>query len=336
MNRRLQRTDLPILTDSSGDPERQPRPGVLLVEDSRITKTLLSRNLSKHYTLFDANDGQEAWAMLCDTPEIELVITDINMPHLTGHQLLVRIRKSENARIRQLPVIVMTTADDNVDRNLAFLNGASDFINKPIDEMELLARTRVHHKLASTIRELEKSRAQLVELATTDPLTKLNNRRTFFEQAEQHMVMAERYQTDLAMIVLDIDFFKKINDSHGHHGGDAVLVSVATLLTDKIRSVDTVARMGGEEFALLLPGTNRLGAAVMAERIRAAIEQHPFHASGLILRVTASLGIASTDIDLAENPEELLAVADRRLYFAKNNGRNRICVNDQGKSNFQA
>ncbi|MBI5612779.1 MAG: diguanylate cyclase [Gammaproteobacteria bacterium] len=285
--------------------------------------------------MFDASDGEEAWEMLCDHPAIELVITDINMPRLTGQQLLVRIRKSDNARIRQLPVIVMTTAEDNVDRNLAFLNGANDFINKPIDEMELLARTRVHHTLASTIRELEQSRARLAELATTDPLTRLNNRRSFFEQAEQHLVMAERYQTGLAIVLLDIDFFKKINDSHGHHSGDAVLVAMAGLVTDKIRSVDTVARMGGEEFALLLPGANRLGAAVMAERIRAAVEQHPFAAPDRVLRVTASLGIASLDVDQAQNTEELLAIADRRLYLAKNNGRNRICVNDQGKSNFQ-
>jgi diguanylate cyclase (GGDEF)-like protein len=325
-----------MLTDNADTPELQRLPGLLLVEDSRITRTLLSRDLSKHYTLFDASDGEEAWTMLCDTPEIELVITDINMPRLTGHQLLVRIRKSDDARIRQLPVIVMTTAEDNVDRNLAFLNGASDFINKPVDEMELLARTRVHHKLASTIRELEQSRARLMELATTDPLTKLNNRRSFFEQAEHHMVMAERYKTGLAIILLDIDLFKKINDGHGHQSGDAVLVSVAKLLTDKIRSVDTVARIGGEEFALLLPGTNRLGAAVMAERIRAAIEQHPFDVMGRVLRVTASLGIASIDIDPTQNAEELLAIADRRLYLAKNNGRNRICVNDQGKSNFQS
>ncbi len=324
-----------MLTDNADTPEHPRLPGLLLVEDSRITKTLLSRDLSKHYTLFDASDGEEAWAMLCDTLEIELVITDINMPRLTGHQLLVRIRKSDDARIRQLPVIVMTTAEDNVDRNLAFLNGANDFINKPIDEMELLARTRVHHKLASTIRELEQSRARLAELATTDPLTKLNNRRSFFEQAEQHMVMAERYQTALAIILLDIDFFKKINDGHGHHSGDVVLVSVANLLAAKARNVDTVARIGGEEFALLLPATNRLGAAVMAERIRAAIEQHPFDVPGRVLRVTASLGIASIDIDPTRSAEELLAVADRRLYLAKNSGRNRICVNDQGKSNFQ-
>jgi len=325
-----------MLTDNTDAPEGAPLPSLLLVEDSRITMTLLSRDLSKRYTLFHASDGEEAWARLCDTPDIELVITDINMPRLTGHQLLVRIRKSNDARIRQLPVIVMTTADDNVDRNLAFLNGANDFINKPVDEMELLARARVHHRLASTIRELEQSRARLAELATTDPLTKLKNRRSFFEHAEQHLVMAERYKTGLAVILLDIDFFKKINDSHGHQSGDEVLMSLAKLLAGMVRSIDIVARMGGEEFALLLPWTNRLGAAVMAERIRAAIEQQPFTVPGRVLRVTASLGIASLDIDPMQTAEELLAIADRRLYLAKNSGRNRICVNDQGKSNFRS
>ncbi len=311
-------------------------PSLLLVEDSQITRAILSRDLSQRYTLHDALDGEQAWKMLCDSPEIELVVTDIQMPRLNGHELLKKIRTSPDPRINSLPVIVMTGADDTTDRNLAFANGANDFLTKPVDILELQARVNVHHKLARTIRELEQSRVRLAELANTDPLTKLKNRRSFQEHGAHHLAMARRYKTDLSLLLLDIDFFKNINDRHGHQTGDEVLIQVADLLAEQVRVVDIVARIGGEEFAVLLPATNRLGAAVLAERIRAAIEQSEFPADGKVLAVTVSVGIASLGAEPVDSVDELLAIADKRLYLAKNNGRNRICVNDQGKSSFQA
>ena len=209
--------------------------------------------------------------MLQKNPAIELVITDIVMPRLTGHQLLVKIRTHPDGTYNNLPVIVMTTADDNVDRNLAFSNGANDFITKPIDETELRARVHIHYKLARTIRELEESRQALAEQATTDPLTKLKNRRAFFENGAQNWAMSKRNKTDLSIIVADLDHFKNVNDSFGHHTGDEALIHVAKILARMTRIEDTVARIGGEEFAVLLPDTNRLGSAVLAERIRIAV-----------------------------------------------------------------
>jgi two-component system cell cycle response regulator len=231
-------------------------------------------------------------------------------------------------------VIVMTTFEDNTDRNLAFLNGANDFITKPIDEMELLARVNVHYRLAQTIRELEASKLALAELATTDPLTRLRNRRAFFENGAKALAMAQRYVSDISVILLDIDHFKKINDAHGHQAGDEALVVVAHIMTELTRGVDTVARIGGEEFAVLLPDTNRLGTAVLAERIRASIEREQFIFGDKIVPITVSIGIASFGVDPGEGIDQLLGVADNRLYMAKNNGRNRICVNDEGKTTF--
>jgi len=309
-------------------------PQLLLVEDSPTTQALLSKYFGGNYRLLHASDGVEAWQMLTMHPDIALVITDINMPNMTGHQLLVKIRKSENGHYRNLPVIVMTTFEDNTDRNLAFLNGANDFITKPLDEMELLARVNVHYRLAHTIRELEASKMALAELATTDPLTRLRNRRAFFENGAQALAMARRYVSDLSVILLDIDYFKKINDNHGHQAGDEALIAVAHIMSDLTRSVDTVARIGGEEFAILLPDTNRLGTAVLAERIRASIERGQFIVGGKIVSITVSIGIASFGVDPGEDIDQLLGVADNRLYMAKNNGRNRICVNDEGKTTF--
>ncbi|MBI5612778.1 MAG: diguanylate cyclase [Gammaproteobacteria bacterium] len=311
-------------------------PSLLLVEDSQITRAILSRDLSQRYTLHDALDGEQAWELLCANPEIELVVTDIQMPRLNGHDLLKRIRTSPDPRINGLPVIVMTGADDTADRNQAFANGANDFLTKPVDILELQARVNVHHKLTRTIRELEQSRVRLAELANTDPLTKLKNRRSFEEHGAHHLAMARRYKTDLSLLLLDIDFFKNINDRHGHQTGDQVLTQVADLLAEQVRVVDIVARIGGEEFAVLLPATNRLGAAVLAERIRATIEEAEFPVNGAGLAVTVSIGMASLGAEPLDSVADLLAIADKRLYLAKNNGRNRICVNDQGKSNFLA
>jgi len=313
---------------------RHEQPHVLLVEDSATTKALLSKYLGQDYRLLHAKDGEEAWSLLESQPEIELVITDIQMPRLSGHQLLARIRKSTDSRIANLPVIVMTAADDSSDRHLAFANGANDFVTKPIDELELVARVNIHQRLARTIRDLETSRQQLVEQASTDALTGLHNRRAFFDLGTQLLSQLKRREGDLSVILADIDFFKKINDTHGHDVGDQVLVTMARILKSKCRGQDIVARLGGEEFAFMLPGTNRLGAAVFAERVRSAIEQERLVIGGTLLSITTSLGIASYGIDTTGGINELLKIADRRLYLAKHSGRNRICVNDEGKSSF--
>lgn len=330
--RLLHRVPPDVVTKTPEKPGDLPK--ILLVEDSQTTRALLSKYLSGSYELLHAADGQSAWETLCARPDVELVITDIQMPRMTGHQLLVNIRKSPELRFRNLPVIVMTTTEDNTDRNLAFLNGANDFISKPIDEFEIQARVNVHQRLAHTIRQLENSQRALAEQAFTDPLTRVKNRRAFFDSAEKFLAQARRYQTDLSVMLLDIDHFKRINDTYGHQAGDEVLAALGQILGELTRREDTVARMGGEEFALLLPDSNRLGTAVLAERVRAVVERHPFTLGERHVTVTVSIGIASYGVDGRDHVDQLLAAADRRLYLAKSSGRNRICVNDDGRSSF--
>jgi two-component system cell cycle response regulator len=320
-------TPSPELADST-------LPHILVAEDSLTSVAVISRDLREFYTLLHARDGEEAWGMLLSDPRIELVITDVQMPRLSGQQLLKLIRLSPETRIRSLPVIVMTTAEDSAEKHLAFLNGANDFLNKPVDSLELRARVDVHHRLARIIRELEDSKKALAELATTDSLTKLKNRRLFYTQAAQNLSACRRYGKDMSLLLLDIDHFKKVNDSFGHHAGDEVLVKVAQLLAHMVRGVDTVARFGGEEFAVLMPETNRLGAAVLGERIRAAIEREQINVDGRHIPVTVSIGVTTLAAEDVESIDQMLNIADQRLYLAKNSGRNRICVNDDGKSHF--
>jgi diguanylate cyclase (GGDEF)-like protein len=192
----------------------------------------------------------------------------------------------------------------------------------------------VHHKLAQTIRALETSQRTLAEQATTDPLTRLKNRRAFFENGARHLSVAHRYHTDFSIITADLDYFKRVNDTYGHQGGDEALVAVTGILLQMTRAEDTVARVGGEEFAMLLPDTNRLGAAVLAERIRSAVENERFAVVGQSIQLTVSIGVASFAVDRVDTVDQLLNIADQRLYLAKRHGRNRICVTSDGKSNF--
>jgi diguanylate cyclase (GGDEF)-like protein len=315
-------------------------PLILLVEDSMTSMAVISRGLREHYALIHARDGEEAWQILKREPRVELVITDVQMPRVSGQQLLKLIRLADQPRIQTLPVIVMTTTEDAAEKHLAFLNGANDFLNKPVDPLELQARVNVHQRLARTIRELEESRQALAEQATTDALTRLKNRRWFYSQSGQNLADCRRSGQDMSVLLLDIDHFKKVNDTYGHHAGDEVLVRVARLLSQMVRGGDggrhgdSVARFGGEEFAVLLPETNKLGAAVLGERVRAAVEKEGIVVDGQRIPVTTSIGIATLAAEQVESIDQLLSIADRRLYLAKNGGRNRICVSDDGKSTF--
>jgi len=300
-------------------------PRILLVEDSNTSTAIVSRHLRGQYEVVRAADGLEAWNLLEGDSDqsIELVVTDIEMPRLSGHELLLKIRASSVARLKDLPVIVMTTTDDNTDRETAFRNGASDFVGKPLEPLELQARVRLHQRLARTVRELEASRELLREQASTDPLTHLKNRRAFGEIGRRYFALAKRHHHDLAVVMLDIDHFKQINDTYGHPAGDRVLVDIAQTLSRSTRECDTPARLGGEEFAVLLPNTDKDGATLLAERIRRAVEDTPLKLSNRAVRVTTSIGIGSFEGDAPASLDQLIEFADRRLYQAKQTGRNR-------------
>lgn len=303
-------------------------PLILLVEDSETAAAIVSRYLRDDYEVLCAADGAQAWDILSLNPDVELVLADVQMPRLNGHELLSKIRASHLAQIRNTPVILMTAAENNADRQRAFVNGANDFVLKPLDPLELQARVRVHQTLAHTIRELRASRRLLEEQAATDSLTRLKNRRAFADIGLRYFALARRHHHDLSVVMLDIDHFKAINDTYGHPAGDRVLVNIAQILASNIRTGDTPARMGGEEFAVLLPNTTRAGATLLAERIRLAVERERCPVAGRPVAVTASAGVASYGVDEPESLEQLVQVADKRLYLAKRSGRNCTVVDN--------
>ncbi|MBI3776374.1 MAG: diguanylate cyclase [Gammaproteobacteria bacterium] len=318
----------PVL--SMGSAELPPR--VLVADDSATIRVALVRAMPEQSQVTEASNGEEAWKLLQEKDEIELVITDLDMPRLNGYELLERIRSSEISRIASMPVIVVTGAEDTKAKSRAFELGANDFISKNADKIEIRARVRAHHKLALLIHELEDSRKILNDQANTDALTKLTNRRAFFVRSSEALELMRRHEQPFSMLMIDVDHFKTINDTYGHQCGDNILVEVAQILTKNIRTNDILARIGGEEFAIAAPYSNRLAAVVLAERLRKAVESAEFTYNDTRVAVTVSIGVVAQDKNLPLDIDQLLARADARLYIAKRRGRNRLCATDSGES----
>lgn len=304
------------------------KPKLLIVDDSATIRATLSRAVGDEFDSIEATNGAEALRFLEEDLKIDLVVTDLAMPEMDGYNLIREMRAHQSARLVNMPVIVVTGANDTAAREKAFIAGANDFIAKTSDHVEFLARVRAHVKLAQTIQELEQSRRYLKEQADTDPLTRLANRRSFFASASTSLAQMQRQNEHFSIIILDIDHFKRINDTYGHQAGDVVLQQLAMVLSTAIREGDSLARIGGEEFVVASPYTNRLAAIVLSERLRKAVESSEFLHEGNRIPVTISLGIASkTNGD--DDVDKLLAIADSRLYLAKQKGRNRICASDK-------
>jgi diguanylate cyclase (GGDEF)-like protein len=252
-----------------------------------------------------------AW---CETNEPDLILLDYVMPQLGGIEILRRLR--EISHIADVPVIMVTALEDRDSRLMALQAGANDFVSKPYDEVELLARSRSMLKLRAAT--LEQKR-----LATTDDLTGLPNRRYFLSRLAEEAQRATRFPGHpLSVAMVDIDHFKNVNDSLGHAAGDIVLKRVAETCRTVTRNIDLVGRIGGEEFGIIMPETNLLAARLGCERLRANIAAKPVMVQGMELPITISVGVA--DFRVGDPANDLLARADAALCRAKQNGRNQV------------
>ncbi|MFH1420038.1 MAG: diguanylate cyclase [Planctomycetota bacterium] len=315
---------------------------VLVVDDDPAMLHLLSKYLlGCGYEVLTAANGPEA-IQIAGTDAPPIIITDWAMPEMDGIELCRALRAHEGIRFAY---IIVVTAHSNTERlSQAFEMGADDFLSKPICKPELLARIRVgehifqlEEDLAKRTREIHRLNAQMAvtndklaeandklqQMATTDELTGLYNRREAMSRLKQLWDSADRYDHTLSCVMLDIDHFKRFNDAHGHAIGDKVLKKTAAVLRSNVRSTDSVCRIGGEEFLVLCPNIGLQGAVVCAEHLRSAVEQHEVEVRGKRLNVTISLGAAERRPDMAK-PDDVLKQADDALYASKEAGRNRV------------
>jgi len=308
---------------------------ILVVDDTHVNLQLLNLLLSRQgYRVLTADDGTAAIAVVQhDLPD--LILLDIMMPGMDGYEVCQELKKEDNTK--DIPVIFISALSDVFDKVKAFSLGAVDYIIKPFQTEEILARVSTHliiRKLQISLQEknallekeiMERKRIQveLERIATTDPLTGLYNRRYFFNLGETEYAKAQRYKRPISVIILDADHFKDINDSYSHAAGDQALVHLATQLHNLTRSADIVARYGGEEFIILLPETPSQDAYWLAERIRETIQNSILSYEGKQFSYTLSLGIADNQVsEQCAKFEGILSLADRALYQAKDRGRN--------------
>lgn len=301
---------------------------VLIIDDSeaireKITKILESRDLFSRF--YQAEDGLDGFKKLLASP-VDIVLCDLEMPRMDGFKFLGMMKG--RPEVSDTPVIILTGNDDRELKIKGLEQGACDFITKPFDPEELVARMRVHLKIKHLQDDLKRSNELLLELSNTDHLTGLFNRRFLMECLDKEVQRSGRKDGQLALLMLDIDHFKRVNDTHGHLQGDVVLQKVAIHIQKELRSYDIAARYGGEEFVAVLPDTSMKEAFNVADRIRLSVQGMRFAGSLSNERVTVSLGVAIYPSPCFNDIDGLLRAADEALYQAKEQGRNRVIVSD--------
>jgi len=297
---------------------------VLLVDDSPQMRENLKDALRNTFSAFvEAEDGLSAIkAFVEEKPGF--IITDVEMPSIDGYRFIKTIREMEDGR--DVPIILLSGARDSLQKKLTGFNlGASDFLIKPFDAPELEAWVKSLIKIRDLLRELREKNALLEKLATTDELTGLYNRRHFFNAVKDQMSLGLRHGFKIACMLIDIDNFKKINDTWGHVAGDDVLRKAGQLLKASKRDGEILARFGGEEFVLCLFNTNRESSERAAERFRSLVGSHDF-SSPLYpaLRITVSIGLAIYPQEAIESIDDLLRAADKAMYRSKAEGKDRV------------
>ncbi|MEQ8331898.1 diguanylate cyclase [Nisaea sp.] len=301
-----------------------PEFAILVVDDAPENVMLLSLILKDLGTVSAALSGREAIDKALESPP-DLILLDIQMPDLDGYEVIRALK--DDPRTENVPVIFVTGLSDAGDEEKGLKLGAIDYITKPYKPAVVTARVRNHLRLREYAMRLELLNGELERLATTDALTSAFNRRYFMSRLEDEFKRVRRYKHPSSLLMIDVDHFKRINDGYGHDVGDVVLVQLVKVLENALRDLDTVARIGGEEFAILLPETGTKEALVSADRLLNAVRAIRVPVAGKELSFTISIGCTQLDAD-CETIEDLLKVVDIALYEAKDSGRDKVVVRD--------
>ncbi len=293
---------------------------ILIVDDDPdVRGTMHSFVERAGFQTLSVGSAEEAIALLKER-EVDIVITDIILNGLNGLELTDRIKSDHD-----VDVIVMTGYSSEYSYEEAVNKGASDFVFKPVRFEELLLRIRRVLRERQLTRERSLMLGKLQNLAITDGLTKLYNSRHFYKQLDMEVGRSNRYDHPLALLMMDIDHFKRYNDSYGHVEGDKVLTRIARVIKSCLRTMDSAYRYGGEEFTALLPETRADEAKTVAERLRAAVKVETFSPQpDEKVGITISLGV--TEYLLNESKSDFVQRADRALYQSKDAGRDRVSV----------
>lgn len=288
---------------------------VLVIEDHPDQRDLLAIVLKREgYQVITAANGLEALEKL-ETENVQIALSDIMMPKMDGFELIKRIRA--NPALKNIYLILITARIQEGDRVRGLDLGADDYITKPFSFSELLARVRVGTRVVQYQQHLEHQ-------SQIDSLTGLFNRRAFEKKIHEEFERSKRYHNPLSVLIFDLDNFKSINDTYGHHGGDAALVKISETLREMTRQSDFSARFGGEEFVMILPETDQDNALLVANKIHGAVRSSSFGTTNRPFALTVSIGVSSSSTRAYSTWREMLDDADRAMYLAKNTGKDRV------------
>lgn len=321
-------------------PEEITEASILVVDDSPTNLYVLLDYLrTSGFKTLIARSGEGALRQ-ATFARPDLILLDVMMPDMDGFETCRRLKQKE--ALKDIPVIFLTALTETVEKIKGMEAGGVDYVTKPFDGLELLARVKTHLALSRYREELKRSNRELQQanealvkahkqlelVAKTDSLTQLSNRRDMLDKLEYEKIRFERSQRPFVLILCDIDHFKRFNDTYGHDCGDFVLVSVANSMQSIGRKQDWVARWGGEEFLLLLPETDLNGGGIFAEKIRRTIAEHSYQYKEQDLSITMTFGVSVFD-DYALEIDECIKRADRALYKGKEQRRNCVVLFDQ-------
>jgi two-component system cell cycle response regulator len=296
---------------------------ILIAEDDAISRRLLDTILRKWgYEVVIAYNGGQAWEELQKEDSPRLAILDWMMPEMDGVEVCGKVRERTDAPY--VYILLLSAKSQREDLVKGMESGADDYITKPFDANELKVRLRAGRRILDLQTQLMSAQEALRDQAARDPLTGIWNRNALFDVFRRELSRAEREGNQLSIVMLDIDHFKNLNDTHGHMAGDAVLREFTRRITASLRPYDAVGRYGGEEFLVVLPGCAVEAGMRHAERLRGLITDDSFDTSEGRHTVTCSLGVASTSSSNPKDPDSLIRAADAALYRAKRNGRNRV------------
>jgi two-component system, cell cycle response regulator len=310
--------------NSISDARTSSAPIVLIADDDATTREYIAKLLRNQGIEVEVVDSGQKAINRINRGRVDLVMLDIIMPGLDGLDTCKLIKGIVQDEF--LPIILLTGKADVESRVIGLRIGADDYICKPFDKRELLARVNNLLRIKRMHDQVNESKARLRTLSVKDDLTELFNYRYLESRMNEEFKRAERYHEPLACVMVDIDFFKQVNDQFGHDAGDTVLREFAQRLLKAVREIDVVVRYGGEIFLLVLPSTNFPGALAVADRVWRAIRNRPFIINNMNKAITASLGVAVFPSSDIKTKDDLIKAADHALFQAKAEGRDGICV----------
>ncbi|HEX6962825.1 MAG TPA: diguanylate cyclase [Lacipirellula sp.] len=296
---------------------------VLVADDDAVTRRLLEGSLRRWgYEVVAACDGLAAAQILQEPEAPRLVVLDWQMPGADGIQLCRQLRQKAADAYTYVLLLTANQAKDDVIEGLEA--GADDYVTKPFEPQELRVRLRNGKRIIHLLQQLTAARETLRDMASRDPLTGLWNHNAIIELLEKELHRSERQETSVGVLLVDLDFFKKINDTYGHLVGDEVLKQAAEAMREAVRPYDAVGRFGGEEFLIVLPGCDEINTVSHGQRLRQALSRVEVAAGDVVVQFTASVGVSHIKPGDLADAASVIAAADAALYAAKSAGRDRI------------